>query len=370
MQLEDQVLGQRIFREAALMAYGFEKTASGYRFSQLFCDNAFRAEVEIGRDGHFRARCIDCETEDVYMPIYIHGHGGTFVATVRAEYLKILSSISEACGDKLPFLKAQTNRLASLFFEKFGESADFPFKNDEVDGVFRNAENRKWYALVMRLTRGKVEKTDSDEIIEVISFKASAEDHAFLLKKRGFLPAYHMGKSTWLTVILDDTVDDAEILKYIEKSRAFTVGKAQVQKRGSVEHKAWLIPANCHYYDVDKAFDARDVIEWKQSSLMHVGDIVYMYISSPISAITYQCEVVEMDIPFEYEDKNIKIHKEMRIKKLYRFADDAYPLERLKTFGVNSIRGPRGVPDALLKAMEADIARESKKARCKGRPKK
>jgi hypothetical protein len=101
---------------------------------------------------------------------------------------------------------------------------------------------------------------------------------------------------------LDDTVDDAEILKYIEKSRAFTVGKAQVQKRGSVEHKAWLIPANCHYYDVDKAFDARDVIEWKQSSLMHVGDIVYMYISSPISAITYQCEVVETDIPFEYED--------------------------------------------------------------------
>ncbi len=353
MVLEEEVLGQIEFPEAALLAYGFERTKAGFSYKRLFMDGSFRAEIHVDEKGHADACCIDCDSEECYTPIYIDTHAGAFVAEVRSQYLALLRDFAEKCGDKLFFLKPQSNRIAKYFFEKYGEKPDFPFKDDDVDGVFRNPANRKWYALIMRLRRGKVDKSNSEEIIEVINFKSNREDHDMLVQKRGYYPAYHMGKSTWLSVILDDTVQDSELLMYLERSRAFTLGKTSKATIVECAHKSWLIPANYHYYDVDKAFGARDIIEWKQSNRVMVGDVVYMYISAPISAVVYQCEVMQTDIPFEYQDEHLQIKKVMKIKKLYRYPNDAYPLDRLKLFGINSIRGPRGVPDILLKDLES-----------------
>lgn len=39
-----------------------------------------------------------------------------------------------------------------------------------------------------------------------------------LLKKPGYLPAYHMNKKSWVTVILDGTVPLSEIKKLLDKS--------------------------------------------------------------------------------------------------------------------------------------------------------
>ena len=358
MFLEDEVLGQTAYQESALLRYGFVRTKNGFSYQRLFMDGSFRAEVYVDRAGHAEARCVDCESEERYTPIYVDTHAGAFVSEVRRQYLDVLRDFVASCGEKLPFLMPQSNRIAKYFDEKYGEKPDFPFKEDDVDGVFRNPANRKWYALIMRLRRGKFEKSDSDEIIEVINFKASCEDHEALVQTKGFYRAYHMGKSTWLSVILDDSVPDAQLLIYLERSRAFTLGKtaktnASTATRETGAHKSWLIPANYHYYDVDKAFSEREIIEWKQSSHVMVGDTVYLYISSPISAIVYQCEVMEADIPFHYQDANIQMNKVMRIKKRFRYPQDAFPFERLKTFGVTSIRGPRNIPEDLLRALES-----------------
>jgi predicted DNA-binding protein (MmcQ/YjbR family) len=39
-----------------------------------------------------------------------------------------------------------------------------------------------------------------------------------LLKKPGYLPAYHMNKKSWVTVVLDGTVPLTEIKKSLDKS--------------------------------------------------------------------------------------------------------------------------------------------------------
>lgn len=39
-----------------------------------------------------------------------------------------------------------------------------------------------------------------------------------LLKKKGFYPAYHMNKKNWVTIILDDTLSDTEIMQYVKTS--------------------------------------------------------------------------------------------------------------------------------------------------------
>ena len=41
---------------------------------------------------------------------------------------------------------------------------------------------------------------------------------------------------------------------------------------------------------------------------------MFMYVGAPVSAILYKCKVTEVDIPYDYEDKNLKITALMNIK--------------------------------------------------------
>ena len=51
--------------------------------------------------------------------------------------------------------------------EKFGHEPDYPFSEDFETAVLRHADNRKWYAIVMRVSRNKF-GFDSDEAIRAI----------------------------------------------------------------------------------------------------------------------------------------------------------------------------------------------------------
>lgn len=57
--------------------------------------------------------------------------------------------------------------------------------------------------------------------------------------------------------------------------------------------KEWLVASNPRLYDAQSAFDALPEIDWSETDAgIVVGDLVYLYGSSPISAITHQCLVV------------------------------------------------------------------------------
>lgn len=78
-----------------------------------------------------------------------------------------------------------------------------------------------------------------------------------------------------------------------------------------------------------------------------------MYVAAPVSAILYKCKAVEVDIPYNYSDKNLTITKLMKIKLLKKYDSELLTFERLKEeFGIYAIRGPRGVPNSLKKFLE------------------
>ena len=52
--------------------------------------------------------------------------------------------------------------------------------------------------------------------------------------------------------------------------------------------KEWLIPSNPRYYDIIRAFEERDEIEWKQGAGVREGDTVFMYVGAPVSAVLYK----------------------------------------------------------------------------------
>ena len=111
----------------------------------------------------------------------------------------------------------------------------------------------------------------------------------------------------------------------------------------------WLIPANPKYFDIMNAFNNVDNIIWKQSTKIKPNDIIFMYVGAPVSAIIYQCQVLEVNLPYHEQNKFLKINHVMRIKKILSYPSDEYTYKKLADYNVKAIRGPRHVPQSLLK---------------------
>ena len=91
--------------------------------------------------------------------------------------------------------------------DTYGTAADYPFDGDFETAVFRHTDNRKWYAIVMRVSRRKF-GCDRDEVVDVVNLKLPGELFGSFDASDDVYPAYHMNKRHWISVLLPDTQDD------------------------------------------------------------------------------------------------------------------------------------------------------------------
>ena len=141
-----------------------------------------------------------------------------------------------------------------------------------------------------------------------------------------------------LMKILPD-VQEELILRFLQKNSPARISSGT---------KAWLIPSNPRYYDVVSAFEAEEVIAWKQGNdNIKTGDLVYLYVGQPYSAVLYKCVVEETGIPYLGHNENVNIKNLMMIRRLAVYAPDVMPLSRMKQHGVNTVRGPRFMPEEI-----------------------
>lgn len=347
LSLESDIFKKKVPNTDDLIKYGFKEEHGSYVYHTAIMGGQFEADVTV-KGVEVSGRVIDAETGDEYVLVHAENQTGNFVGEVRAEYSKLLTDIAERCFEAVPFFSKQANEVAQVIKEKYGEGSDFPFKKFPDYGVFRNRVNNKWYGLVMNITKDKLTKDtkDKDQKIEILDMKVEEDAHDKLLKEAGFYPSYHMHKQTWITIILDGSVADAKIMDLLEKSRQMSIGKKQV------DSSAWLVPGNPKYYDIDGNFKLGQTTIWKQSTKINVNDTVYLYVTSPVKAVRFKCQVLETDIPYQYHDQNMKIKKLMKVKVLKAYPADFCPFEKLKDFGIKAVRGPRRIPDKLVKYLD------------------
>ena len=95
----------------------------------------------------------------------------------------------------------------SLCLNVHGTEPDYPFGEDGETAVFRHGANRKWFALVMHVSRRKF-GFESDECVDVVNLKLPPEMIGAYSPADGVYPAYHMNKLHWVSVILPDAEDE------------------------------------------------------------------------------------------------------------------------------------------------------------------
>lgn len=91
--------------------------------------------------------------------------------------------------------------------DTYGTIPDYPFDEDFETAVLRHTNNRKWYAIIMRVPRRKF-KMESDEVIDVVNLKLPIEMFGSFGASQGVYPAYHMNKLHWISVLLSDAPEE------------------------------------------------------------------------------------------------------------------------------------------------------------------
>ena len=106
-----------------------------------------------------------------------------------------------------------------------GAMADKPFPEDFDTTVLRHADTGKWFGIIMHITGNKV-GLSPDIKVDVMNVKCKPED-TFTAREisSGILPAYHMNKKHWISILLNGTVEKELTEALLENSYELTKKK-------------------------------------------------------------------------------------------------------------------------------------------------
>lgn len=108
--------------------------------------------------------------------------------------------------------------------DTYGVEPDYPWLDSNA--VVRHQDTRKWFGVVMNITADKL-GLKSDRRMDIMNVKCDPIFIGSLIQESGFYPAYHMNKSSWVTIDIENAMDD-QIKMLIDMSYELTKKKGKV----------------------------------------------------------------------------------------------------------------------------------------------
>lgn len=112
---------------------------------------------------------------------------------------------------------SQRERVIQHVLDTYGTEAEYLWADSPNFAVFRHSASKKWYGIIMDVPANRLGLT-GEESVDVMNVKCSDIMIGSLLATKGFLPAYHMNKNHWISILLDGAVPDDQIFPLLELS--------------------------------------------------------------------------------------------------------------------------------------------------------
>ncbi len=114
-------------------------------------------------------------------------------------------------------LISQRERIICQIQNVYGTEPEHLWAENPNFAVFRHTASKKWFAIIMDVPAYRLGLSGEDPV-DVMNVKCSTIMIGSLLSERGFLPAYHMNKDHWVSILLDGSVPDSQIFPLLELS--------------------------------------------------------------------------------------------------------------------------------------------------------
>ena len=119
--------------------------------------------------------------------------------------------------------------LESYIVDKYSVEPEYPWQSAPSFAVFRHSNNKKWFAVIMTITKDKL-GFDSTENIDIVNLKCDPLMN--VTTEKGVFPAYHMSKTHWISVALDGTVEKEKLEWLLDLS--FDLSNKKTKKKKEV----------------------------------------------------------------------------------------------------------------------------------------
>ena len=121
------------------------------------------------------------------------------------------------------------SELTAFALSLAGTAADCPFAEKDGALVFRHADTKKWFGILLAVPKRYFGEGEGSEVC--LNAKCPPELSAMLRQSyAGVLPAYHMNKERWVTVRLGG-VPEEEVKNVLLLSRELTARRPKVKEK-------------------------------------------------------------------------------------------------------------------------------------------
>lgn len=220
--LAPELKNRRILYEN-LLQYGFVKEEEDYIYKTRILNDKFEIIVLV-RDGNMTSKVIDVENNCEYVLVHVLQATGQFVGQVKDAYEQCLQDIIQKCSIVHVFQKPQSIEVIEYIRNKYQDELEFLWEKFPGYAIWRNKSNRKWYGILMLLSKRKL-GIDSDEETEVMNLIFSQEELPKIIDHNKVFPGYHMNKKTWITILLDGSIATNTIHSWIDSSYMLSLKK-------------------------------------------------------------------------------------------------------------------------------------------------
>ena len=210
MLIEDKIFAKKSIDPALLKEAGFSCVDSVYC---LECELNSTFDIKVVYNDKLRVFVYDRDLGEEYLNFRYPS--GSFSKQISFEVEAFLNELSLKIAKDRLYRFDQSQRINDYMEAVYGK-AEFPFGKDS--GIYKESGNQKWYALISAISIDKLDKDRGDEIVEVLNIKVKKADLASLLTRDGAYPAYHMNKQNWVSIVLNDSFNDNELILLINDS--------------------------------------------------------------------------------------------------------------------------------------------------------
>lgn len=117
-------------------------------------------------------------------------------------------------------------KILSYIYTKFKIFPEHIFKQHPGYAVFRHKDTRRWFGVLLNLKTQKIKNKNSifikKDTITILNLKLDPGLVILMLDNRHFLPAYHMNKRHWISVVIDDETPLLQVFDLIDVSYNLT----------------------------------------------------------------------------------------------------------------------------------------------------
>lgn len=221
-------LKNRIINYDKLLDNGFLKEKNKYLFEKSINNDEFKVIIEITKEKQI-SKVIDQNTNDEYILIDTKTTG-SFVGKIKDEYEKIIKNFIEKCTIPNIFKSKNSKHVIKYIKNKYNDDLEYLWEKLPNCAIWRNKDNNKWYGLIMTIKESSL-GLKSDNETEVLNLKYQKDQTDEIINNKTIYPAYHMNKSSWISIKLDEDINITEIENLIDNSYNLLINKNRTHKK-------------------------------------------------------------------------------------------------------------------------------------------